>query len=176
MSDQFGTLAFWQRKQAREAAMRDEDEEPEQTPSPAGHRPVLRDEKGRLLPGQPSLNPRGGSIRRADLKAELGRRVIEDVLTDWDSYGPDAIRRTRIEKPEVYLQVVAKLLPKEVKLTGDHATMLDHASLDALNALRHELAQAVALARTGTPVTIPPALEALTREPDDAADPEGSGP
>lgn len=63
-------------------------------------------------PGQ-SGNPAG---RPKGARSKLGEAFIEDMLTDWEANGPAAIVTVRTDKPEVYLKVVASILPKDLNV------------------------------------------------------------
>lgn len=63
-------------------------------------------------PGQ-SGNPAG---RPKGARSKLGEAFIEDMLADWEANGPAAIVTVRTDKPEVYLKVVASILPKDLNV------------------------------------------------------------
>ena len=70
----------------------------------------MRDERGRYLPGE-SGNPNG---RPKGSKHELGESFLSDLAAHWREHGQEAIERTCETKPEVYVRLVAGLIPKEV--------------------------------------------------------------
>ena len=61
-------------------------------------------------PGQ-SGNPKG---RAKGVRNKLSESVFADILKDWDAHGPEAIERVRQASPDVYLRVVASMLPKQM--------------------------------------------------------------
>ena len=63
-------------------------------------------------PGQ-SGNPRG---RPKGARNRLGTQFLEALETDFNQFGPQAIALVREKKPEVYMRVVADLLPKEANI------------------------------------------------------------
>jgi Family of unknown function (DUF5681) len=63
-------------------------------------------------PGQ-SGNPAG---RPKGSRNKLAESFIADLYDDWQQRGKDVIARCAQEKPDVYLKVVAGLLPKDVNL------------------------------------------------------------
>lgn len=60
-------------------------------------------------PGQ-SGNPRG---RPKGARNRLGTQFLESLEADFNQFGSKAIALVRERKPEVYMRVVADLLPKE---------------------------------------------------------------
>ena len=68
-----------------------------------------------LRPWQPgqSGNPEG---RKKGSRNKLGEAFLEDMLHAWESQGPTAIQKVIEKKPEVFLKVVADLMPKDVNL------------------------------------------------------------
>ena len=69
--------------------------------------------KGRpFQPGQ-SGNPQG---RPKGARNRLGTQFLEALETDFNQHGAEAIALVREKKPEVYMRVVADLLPKEANI------------------------------------------------------------
>jgi hypothetical protein len=66
----------------------------------------------RFQPGQ-SGNPAG---RRLGSRNKLSEGFVEALFADFEAHGVEAIQRTREEKPDVYIRVIASLLPKEIKV------------------------------------------------------------
>ena len=63
-------------------------------------------------PGQ-SGNPKG---RPKGARNRLGTQFLEALEADFNQFGPQAIALVRERKPEVYVRVVADLLPKEANI------------------------------------------------------------
>jgi len=63
-------------------------------------------------PGQ-SGNPKG---RPMGARNRLGTQFLEALEADFNQYGPEAIALVREKKPDVYMRVVADLLPKEANI------------------------------------------------------------
>jgi hypothetical protein len=63
-------------------------------------------------PGQ-SGNPKG---RPKGARNRLGTQFLEALETDFNKYGAQAMALVREKKPEVYMRVVADLLPKEANI------------------------------------------------------------
>ena len=63
-------------------------------------------------PGQ-SGNPKG---RPKGARNRLGTQFLEALEADFNQFGPQAIAVVREKKPEVYIKVVADLLPKEANI------------------------------------------------------------
>ena len=46
----------------------------------------------------------------------MGTEFLEALEADFNQFGPQAIAQVREKKPEVYMRVVADLLPKEANI------------------------------------------------------------
>lgn len=70
-----------------------------------------QDEKtGRFVSG----NIGGG--RPKGSRNKLGEAFLNDMLADWEEHGIQTIQNVRTEKPDVYLKVVASILPKDLNV------------------------------------------------------------
>ena len=91
--------------------------------------------------GNPAGGPRG-------TRNKLSEDFIADLHESWQTHGKTAIERCAAEKPDVYLKVVAGLLPKDVNLKVSNLDDLtDEQLLNKLNSLT-EMARPL-LARVG---------------------------
>lgn len=63
-----------------------------------------------------SGNPAGRPI---GARTKLDELFVEALYRDFKEGGVDAIRACRTEKPDVYLNVIAKVVPKQVDLNAD---------------------------------------------------------
>jgi Family of unknown function (DUF5681) len=63
-------------------------------------------------PGQ-SGNPKG---RPKGARNRLGTQFLEALEADFNEFGAQAIALVREKKPEIYMRVVADLLPKEANI------------------------------------------------------------
>ena len=77
----------------------------------AGTEKKLRNLKP-FKPGQ-SGNPKG---RPKGARNRLGTQFLEALEADFNKHGAEAIEQVRQKKPEVYIKVVADLLPKEANI------------------------------------------------------------
>ena len=68
-----------------------------------------------LVPFKPgeSGNPKG---RPKGARNRLGTQFLEALEADFNQFGSQAIALVREKKPEVYMRVVADLLPKEANI------------------------------------------------------------
>src|SRR5262245_39468646 len=64
---------------------------------------------GTFLPGHSPGRPPG--VRP---KTWLQKRFIEDLANEWERSGPDALKIAAKEEPIRFLELAAKLLPKEI--------------------------------------------------------------
>jgi hypothetical protein len=55
----------------------------------------------------------GNPGRPVGVRTRLTNSVYKNVLDDWEQHGPAVIKIVRVERPDLYFQVVCKLLPKE---------------------------------------------------------------
>lgn len=63
-----------------------------------------------------SGNPNG---RPMGSRQKLSERFIDILSRDFDEHGEETVLRLRAEKPEVYIKVVADLVPKDVNVNMD---------------------------------------------------------
>lgn len=77
----------------------------DETPKPE------KGEGGRFVPGN-----NGGPGRPKGARNKLGEAFVEALHRDFEEHGAVAIQKTRDEKPDQYLKVIASLLPKEFKI------------------------------------------------------------
>lgn len=61
-----------------------------------------------------------GKGRPKGSRNKLKKAFLRDVLADWMEHGASAMSDVRTSKPDVYVKVIADLLPKEVEVKGQH--------------------------------------------------------
>lgn len=72
--------------------------------------------KGRpIQPGQ-VLNPKG---RPKGARQKLDEVFVAALYADFKEHGVAAVQAVRTDKPDVYLNVIAKVVPKQVDLNAD---------------------------------------------------------
>lgn len=84
-------------------------------PATTGIKQASGKERTQFKPGQ-SGNPAG---RPAGSRNKLDELFVEALYKDFKEGGVEAIRACRTEKPDVYLNVIAKVVPKQVDLNAD---------------------------------------------------------
>ena len=98
---------------------------------------LAKDDKGRFLTG----NIGGGRPKGA--RNKLGEEFLQDMLADWKINGVEAISKVRDEKPDVYLKVVASILPKELNVrVSEFDDLTDDQLARQLAAIATQLANA----------------------------------
>ena len=91
-----------------------------------------QDEKGRFVAGNS-----GNGGRPKGSRNKLGESFVADMLADWEEHGVQVIQTVRSEKPEVYLKVVASILPKDLNVNVNQAeNMTDGELIERLRVLR----------------------------------------
>lgn len=78
------------------------------------------DKPWQFKPGQ-SGNPAG---RPVGSRQRLAESFVAALAADFATHGAAAVVTVREEKPDVYLQVIAKVLPKEFDLPEDTKVLL----------------------------------------------------
>ena len=66
----------------------------------------------RFKPGDvpnPAGRPKGS-------RNKLGEAFLADLLADWSEHGPIVIQTVRADKPDVYLKIVASILPAQLNV------------------------------------------------------------
>lgn len=63
-------------------------------------------------PGQ-SGNPKG---RAKGSRNKLGEAFLADLHANWEEHGAETIEAVRVDKPDVYLKVVASILPRDLNV------------------------------------------------------------
>lgn len=71
-------------------------------------------EDTQFKPGQ-SGNPKG---RPKGSRNKLSEAFMKALSDDFDEHGVEVLTQVRTEKPEAYLQTVARLMPKLMELSG----------------------------------------------------------
>ena len=67
---------------------------------------------------------KGTGGRPAGSRNKLQAKVLDSILKDWEANGEATLRIVRMEKPDIWLRVVASLLPKEIQLTDNEVSDL----------------------------------------------------
>jgi hypothetical protein len=124
------------------------------TPDPTGE----QQHANRFKPGQ-SGNPHG---RPRGSRNKLAGEFIDALASDFTDHGKAAIRKVRQEKPDIYIRVVASILPKELDVALNVS-----ASFEGLREDTREFLAAWRLARQRIGVA-PPELPVIDIEPETA--------
>lgn len=57
-----------------------------------------------------------GGGRPKGSRNKLGEAFLSDLYADWEQHGPRVIEAVRAEKPDVYMKVIASILPKDLNV------------------------------------------------------------
>lgn len=85
-----------------------------------------------------SGNPKG---REPGSRNKLDEEFVKALYEDFKEGGVSAIKACRTEKPDVYLNVIAKVLPKQVDIKSDETTANLADSLSAVAAFLSSFAE-----------------------------------
>ena len=87
---------------------------------------------GRFLPGNSGFGGRPKGSRN-----KLGEAFLDNLYSDWQENGIQALKDCRQQNPAAYVKTVASLLPKQVEVsTNGIASMSDDELSDLINAIR----------------------------------------
>lgn len=79
---------------------------------------------GRFLPGN-----NGGKGRPKGARNKLGEAFLSDMYEDWEQNGKSVIEEVRTHKPDVYMKVVASILPRDLNVNINPLEDADDAEL-----------------------------------------------
>lgn len=72
-----------------------------------------RNPDGTFAPGNP-----GGPGRPKSSRNELSEAFIRALASDFNENGLEVVAKVRTEKPDAYLNVIGRLMPKLMELSG----------------------------------------------------------
>lgn len=75
--------------------------------------------------GQAKIGGRGKGVRN-----RLSNALLEALAKDFEEYGEEAVRITRVERPAEYLKIVAGIMPKELEITDSRLKEISDDELD----------------------------------------------
>src|SRR5262245_61141480 len=68
----------------------------------------------RFKPGDPRIKMGG---RRKGSRDRIATALLDEIAKDFEQYGVEAVKITRLERPVEYLRICASLLPRELEVT-----------------------------------------------------------
>ena len=86
--------------------------------------------------GNPAGRPRGA-------RNKLSSEIIEAFSDDFSAHGAEVIERVRTEEPGTYLQIVARLIPREFQIVEESQgfeSLTKEELVDAIAAVRQAIA------------------------------------
>lgn len=98
-------------------------------------------------------------------RAKLGEKFFAALVADFDEHGEAAIARVRFLRPDVYMHVVARLMPQKIEISTPTDGMTDEQLEQMLTFASAKIAEAGAVIdgtamRNVTPVLPPPLADA----------------
>lgn len=93
----------------------------------------------RFKPGE-SGNPAG---RPKGARSKLGEDFLNALQKDFAENGKEVIASVRADKPDVYLKVIASVLPKEIEVSGELVTITKEQRDAAVRAFQRATAESV---------------------------------
>ena len=89
------------------------------------------------MPFQP-----GNPGRPKGTRNKLSENFFKALSEDFEVHGIAVLARVREEKPDIYIQTVAKLMPKEIKVERPMGEMTDSELADLVHSVREALSAA----------------------------------
>jgi len=98
---------------------------------------------------------KGNKGRPKGAKGKITEQFLKDMLTAWETGGPSVIADVMENKPDVFLRVVASLVPKDMNLTPvNHAEALtDNEARERIAELAEQLEGLGIIVKTIDPKT-----------------------
>jgi hypothetical protein len=78
------------------------------------------------------LKKGGGTGRRQGARNRISTALLVAFADDFEKFGEETVRITRVERPIEYLRIAASLLPKEFEFTDNRLGELSDEELDAV--------------------------------------------
>ena len=88
-----------------------------------------------IQPGQ-VLNPKG---RPKGSKNKLGQAFVNDLYQHWQDNGLQAIEKVYQDKPDVYLKVVAQIIPRDINVNHEVGDMTREQIIERIKQLDRQL-------------------------------------
>ena len=73
---------------------------------------------------------KGGTGRRQGARNRISTALLVAFAEDFEQFGEETVRITRVEKPIEYLRIAASLLPKEFEITDNRLGEMTDEELD----------------------------------------------
>jgi hypothetical protein len=80
---------------------------------------------------------RGG--RPAGSRTKLTKRLLDDLLADWEEHGQAAIKMMRKQDPSGYCKMVVSTLPRELTVETVHSDMDDEQIDQLIESMKQRL-------------------------------------
>lgn len=92
--------------------------------------PETTGEKRKPIPPVEHQFKAGNPGRPKGSRNKLGEAFLADMLADWEANGAATITSVRTDKPDVYLKVVASILPQQLNVKVSEVDDLTDEQLD----------------------------------------------
>src|SRR5262245_12372673 len=70
--------------------------------------------------------------RRKGARQRISTALLEAIAKDFEEFGEETIKITRVERPTEYLKIVASLLPREFEITDSRLTDISDEEIDRI--------------------------------------------
>src|SRR5215475_9822306 len=78
------------------------------------------------------MAPPPSTGRRRGARNRISTALLEAIAKDFEEFGEETIKITRVERPTEYLKIVASLLPKEFEIVDSRLSEISDEEIDRI--------------------------------------------